>query len=46
MSMLKALGKGIAVIAFASMIGGSPAAAGTFVHVSNAEDGDISIYTL
>ena len=46
MSTLKALGKGIAVMAFASMIGGSPAAAGTFVYVSNAEDGDISVYTL
>ena len=46
MSILKALGKGIAVMAFASMIGGSPASAGTFVYVSNAEDGDISVYTL
>jgi 6-phosphogluconolactonase len=46
MSMLEALGKGIAVMAFASMIGGSPATAGTFVYVSNAEDGDISVYTL
>jgi 6-phosphogluconolactonase len=46
MSMLKALGKGIAVMAFASMIGGSPASAGTFVYVSNAEDGDISVFTL
>jgi 6-phosphogluconolactonase len=33
-------------MAFASMIGGSPAAAGTFVYVSNAEDGNISAYTL
>ena len=46
MSILKALGKGIIVMAFASMIGGSPASAGTFVYVSNAEDGDISVYTL
>jgi 6-phosphogluconolactonase len=46
MSMLKALSKGIAAMALASMIGGSPASAGTFVYVSNAEDGDISVYTL
>jgi len=46
MSILKALGKGIIVMAFASMIGGAPASAGTFVYVSNAEDADISVYTL
>ena len=46
MNMLKGLSKGIAVTAFASMIGGAPASAGTFVYVSNAEDGDISVYGL
>jgi len=32
--------------AFASLAGGAPALAGTFVYVSNSEDGDISTYAL
>ena len=46
MNILKGLSKGIAVTAFVSMVGGTPALAGTFVYVSNAEDGDISVYSL
>ena len=41
MNILKGLSKGIAVTAFVSMVGGTPVSAGTFVYVSNAEDGDI-----
>jgi 6-phosphogluconolactonase len=38
---------GIAMSVLASLAGGTPAlAAGTFVYVSNADDGDISTYTL
>ena len=40
------LTKGIIVVVFASLIGAAPALAATFVYVSNAEDGDIGIYTL
>jgi len=36
----------IAVAALASVAGGSPALAATFVYVSNAEDGDINSFTL
>src|SRR5204862_5703178 len=46
MDILRGLGQGIAVMAFVSMAGGSPALAGTFVYVSTAEDGDISVYGL
>jgi 6-phosphogluconolactonase len=35
---------GIAMAALVSMAGSAPALAGTFVYVSNAEDGDISTY--
>jgi 6-phosphogluconolactonase len=38
--------KWIAVTAVLSLLGGVPALAGTFVYVSNAEDGDISTYSL
>jgi 6-phosphogluconolactonase len=38
--------RGIAVAAMASMLGGAPALAGTFVYVSNAEDGDIGTYSM
>jgi 6-phosphogluconolactonase len=38
--------KGVVVAAAMSLAGGMPAAAGTFVYVSNAEDGDIGIYRL
>jgi len=46
MNILRGLGVGIAVTALASVVGGTPAPAATFVYVSNAEDGDISTYTL
>jgi 6-phosphogluconolactonase len=37
----------VAIIAvLLSMVSGVPALAGTFVYVSNAEDGDIGMYTL
>jgi 6-phosphogluconolactonase len=38
--------RGIAVAAIASMLGAAPAFAGTFVYVSNADDGDIGTYTM
>jgi 6-phosphogluconolactonase len=37
---------GIAMSTLVSLAGGVPALAGTFVYVSNAEDGDISTYSL
>jgi len=37
---------GIAVTALVSLASGTPALAGTFVYVSNAEDGDISTYSM
>ncbi len=40
------LTKAIAVTALVSLVGGTPALAGTFVYVSNAEDGDISTYRM
>ena len=40
------LTKGMAVVAIASLTGGAPALAATFVYVSNAEDGDISSYRM
>lgn len=40
------LTKGIAMSALMSLVGGAPASAGTFVYVSNAEDGDISVYSM
>src|ERR1700680_1296507 len=38
--------RGIAVAAMASLVGGAPAAAATFVYVSNAEDGDMGVYRM
>jgi 6-phosphogluconolactonase len=38
------LTRGIAIIALTTLIGSAPAPAGTFVYVSNADDGDIGIY--
>src|SRR6266545_3016816 len=38
------LAKGIAMTALVSLAAGTPALAGTFVYVSNAEDGDIATY--
>jgi 6-phosphogluconolactonase len=43
---MDALGKLRGIIVAASMAAGSPALAGTFVYVSNAEDGDIGTYAL
>jgi 6-phosphogluconolactonase len=39
------LTKGIAIIALTTLIGSAPALAGTFVYVSNADDGDIGVYS-
>jgi len=36
----------MAMAALAALLGGTPAQAGTFVYVSNAEDGDIGTYSL
>ena len=38
--------RGITVMALTSLIAAAPALAGTFIYVSNAEDGDIGVYTL
>jgi 6-phosphogluconolactonase len=38
--------KGITVIALTTLIGSSPVPAGTFVYVSNADDGDIGVYSV
>jgi hypothetical protein len=38
------LAKGIAMTALVSLAAGTPALAGTFVYVTNAEDGDIATY--
>ena len=46
MKAFATLAKGITVAAVASMLGGAPALAGTFVYVSNADDGDISTYSM
>jgi len=46
MNTLARLTQRIAVTALASFAGGAPALAGTFVYVSNAEDGDIGIYSM
>lgn len=40
------LTKGIAIFALAALFGQAPALAGTFVYVSNAEDGDIGVYSV
>jgi 6-phosphogluconolactonase len=46
MRTLATLTRGIAMTALVSLVGGTPARAGTFVYVSNAEDGDIGIYSM
>ncbi len=46
MKAFATLTKGIAVAAVASLVGGAPASAATFVYVSNAEDGDIGVYRM
>ena len=40
------LTKGITIIALTTLIGSAPALAGTFVYVSNADDGDIGVYSV
>src|SRR5205823_676143 len=37
---------GIVVAAMASLVGGAPTLAATFVYVANAEDGDIGVYRM
>ena len=46
MTILSQLTKLIAVTAVVGLAGAGPASAGTFVYVSNADDGDIGTYTL
>jgi 6-phosphogluconolactonase len=46
MKAFPGLTKGIAVTALVSLVGGTPALAGTFVYVSNADDGDIGTYSM
>jgi 6-phosphogluconolactonase len=46
MKAFTTLRKGIAVATMASVVGSAPALAATYVYVSNADDGDISSYTL
>ncbi len=41
MKIFASLTRRISVAAMASLVGGAPALAATFVYVSNAEDGDI-----
>jgi 6-phosphogluconolactonase len=43
---LATFSRGISVIATASIVGGGPALAATFVYVSNADDGDIGVYRM
>jgi 6-phosphogluconolactonase len=40
------LTKGTAMIALTTLIGSVPASAETFVYVSNADDGDIGVYSV
>jgi 6-phosphogluconolactonase len=46
MQLFKKLTRAIIVAAVATIAGGAPALAATFVYVSNAEDGDIGAYRL
>ena len=46
MKAIAALHRGIFVAALASLVGGAPALAATFVYVANADDGDIGTYRL
>jgi len=46
MNFLAAFSRGITVAAIATLAGGAPALAATFVYVSNAEDGDIGTYRM
>ncbi|HEX6210555.1 MAG TPA: beta-propeller fold lactonase family protein [Methylomirabilota bacterium] len=46
MTHVPTLIKGIAMSLLVGLAGGTPAVAGTFVYVSNAQDGDISTYSM
>jgi 6-phosphogluconolactonase len=46
MSAFATLIRGITVTALATLVGGAPALAATFVYVSNADDGDISTFRM
>ena len=46
MKSIETLSKAIVTAALAALIGQGPARAGTFVYVSNAEDGDIGVYSV
>ncbi|MEO1020803.1 MAG: beta-propeller fold lactonase family protein, partial [Pseudomonadota bacterium] len=46
MRNVREFAKGAAFLAAVTLIGGSSASAGTFVYVSNADDGDISSYEM
>jgi len=40
------LAKGIMIVAMTTLIGSAPVPAGTFAYVSNADDGDIGVYSV
>ncbi|MDQ6917200.1 MAG: beta-propeller fold lactonase family protein [Pseudomonadota bacterium] len=46
MNTFASLKNAMTTIALASLVGGAPSFAATFVYVSNAEDGDIGVYRL
>ena len=46
MKSLAKLTKGIIIVAMTTLIGSAPVLAGTFVYVSNADDGDIGVYSV
>ena len=46
MKSLAKLTKGVIIVAMTTLIGSAPALAGTFVYVSNADDGDIGVYSV
>ncbi len=46
MKIFASLTRRISVAAMASLVGGAPVLAATFVYVSNAEDGEIGVYRM
>ena len=46
MKSIAKLTKGMTIIALTTLIGHAPALAGTFVYVSNADEGDIGVYSV
>ena len=46
MTSIAKLAKGIMIVATTTLIGSAPVLAGTFVYVSNADDGDIGVYSV